>query len=144
VLGVAAIVASVVAGMLWLTPWWSARPVSGIDWALLQHAPLGFALPAALAWVHWAFWRNRNAHVRTRVALGSAALLSAAFVTLEVVGARTGAAPGAIDWVSVAVAVLSFGLALGINFAPGVTSEQTEQLDLEKYLKRDRRSEQRR
>jgi hypothetical protein len=143
-LGAVSLGASAVAGLLWLTPFWSSRAFSGVDWPVFQHAPLGFALPAMLAWGHWAFWRNRGAHMRTRAALASAGLLTAAFIVLEVIGARSGVVdPGQTDWVSVTALVIAFGLAIGVNFAPGVTAEPGQGLQFEEYFQRNRRREQR-
>lgn len=77
---------------------------------------LGFGLPAVLFWVHWVFWRARGDDMRTRVAMAAAALTTAAFVTLEMLSVES--APG---WVGAVTAAIAFGLALGVNFAPGVT-----------------------
>jgi hypothetical protein len=142
--GVAALCGAALAGLLWLTPFWSAHAPSGVDWALLQHPPLGFALPAIIAWMHWAHWRARGVHVRTRVSLASAALLTAAFITLETFGAREGAAiPGQPDWILIGATAAAFGLAVAINFAPGVTDETSARLRFDKYFQRNRRREQR-
>lgn len=144
VLGVAALCGAVVSGLLWFTPFWTTRLASGVDFPLLQHAPLGFALPAIAAWSHWVFWRAKGVQARTRIALGSAALLSAAFLTLEAIGARQGAvAPGQTDWPVIIVIAAAFGLAIAVNFMPGVTDETGAQLRFNKYFQRHRRREQR-
>ncbi len=143
-LGFAALGLSVVAGLLWLTPFWAGRLASGVDLALFQHAPLGFAPPAIAAWAHWVFWRGRNAHLRTRAALAIAALLSAAFVSVEVLAARGAAAPGQADWTAVVALALSFAMAIAVNFVPGMTSGAGPHLDFQKYFERNRRRQQRR
>jgi hypothetical protein len=141
--GIAALCGSALAALLWLTPFWSMRPLSGVDLSLLQHAPLGFALPAIAAWAHWVHWRARGVHVRTRVALAAAALLSAAFVTLEVFGAREGDVPaGQPDWVLIGAIVVAFGVAIDINFVPGATDEAGARLRFDKYFQRNGRREQ--
>lgn len=125
----------------WLTPFWSARTP---DAPLLQHAPLGFALPAMLAWLHWAYWRRQGLDMRTRVAFAAAAALTACFITLEAFQMRAAEWEAGPDWLSIATAAVSFALAVGLNFAPFVIDHAASpQLDLEEYLKRDRRSHQR-
>lgn len=142
--GILALSGCSVAGALWLTRFWVVRAPSGIDAALMQHYPLGFALPAIIAWVHWAYWRASGVQIRTRVALASAALLTAAFIALEAFGVREGAvAMGQPDWVMIGAVVVSFGLAIAINFAPGVTDETGARLRFDKYFQRNRRREQR-
>jgi hypothetical protein len=142
--GIAALCGATLAGLLWLTPFWASRPLSGVDQALLQHAPLGFALPAIAAWAHWAYWRGKGVHVRTRVALAAAALLSAAFLSLELFGAREGAVPaGQPDWVLIGAIVVGFGAAIAVNFAPGITDTSGARLRFDKYFQRNGRREQR-
>lgn len=141
-LGLAALCAGVVAALLWLTPHWSARPASGLYWDLFQHQPLGFAMPAILAWAHWTFWRARGRHVRARAAMAIATLATAGFATLEIIAARASAS-SAVDPLAVTGAVLAFAVAIAINFAPGVTSERALNLHLDKYFQRDRTREQR-
>lgn len=140
-LSVAAIGVCAFAAFAWLTPFWTLRTT---DIAFLQHAPLGFAFPAALAWLHYVFWRGQGQTLRTRVAFASAAGLTACFITFEVFRARGDIAPGQTDWMSLSIMALSFGAAIGLNFAPFVVDEKASpQLDLEEYLKRDGRRQQR-
>lgn len=141
-LGLWALCAGAVAALLWLTPHWSARPASGLYWDLFQHQPLGFAMPAILAWAHWTFWRGRGRHVRARAAMAMATLATAGFATLEIVAARADAST-AVDPLTVTGAVLAFAVAIGLNLAPGVTSERALNLHLDKYFQRDRAREQR-
>jgi hypothetical protein len=101
-----------------LTPYWLERPISGVNSAPFQHAPLGFLLIAIAAWGQWAFWRGRDAATRTRVAYGAAALASAAFIVQETVWLRRGLVEGS-DWVTIAVATAVFALALATTMAPG-------------------------
>jgi hypothetical protein len=136
-LGFLALAGMALASILWMTPYWSAR---GADAAPLSRETLGFLLPAALFWAHWVFWRARGADLQTRLALGAGALLLAAFLTLEAM--RAEALP---EWAAAMAGAVSFALALGINFAPGVTNlDGPRRLHLEKDLQRNRRRQQRR
>lgn len=107
-----------IAGVLWLTPFWLEQPLSGLNLALFQHAPLGFALMAAPLWSLWLYWRMRGAQMRTRTAFGAAALATAAFLTHEYVIAR-GPVSGA-DWPSIGAGVSLFVLAIAASTAPQV------------------------
>ena len=141
VLGIGALVSALACGVLWFTPIWSERG----EGAFLTRDSLGFALPALLCWLHWVMWRGRSEARETRVALGAAAALTAAAITLEVIELRADVWARGGDWVSMAAGIVVFALALGMNFAPGVVNANTpQQLDLEKYLKANRRGEQRR
>lgn len=141
VLGIGALVSALACGVLWFTPIWSERGES----VFLTRDSLGFALPALLCWLHWVMWRGRSEARETRVALGAAAALTAAAITLEVIELRADVWARGGDWVSMAAGIVVFALALGMNFAPGVVNANTpQQLDLEKYLKANRRGEQRR
>ncbi|MGE0595403.1 MAG: hypothetical protein AB7P07_03510 [Hyphomonadaceae bacterium] len=122
-LGGAALATCLIAGMLWLTPYWLTH-APRLSPAVLQHAPLGFAAPAILAWAHWAYWRETGGQMRTRIAMAAAGALTAAYVTAEISAARATGANG-IDWVLVIAALAAFGLGLGVNFAPGVVSGTT-------------------
>jgi hypothetical protein len=114
---------------LWLTPHWSAR--AGPNGAA---EGLGFLIPALFFLAHWVFWRARGAKIRTRLALGAGAFMSAAFVTLEVT--RAADAP---DWIGALVSALCFAGAIAMNFAPGVTASSARRLYLQKNLHRQRR-----
>src|SRR5262245_61055184 len=100
-------------GGLWLTPYWGAREAAI---APITHAPLGFLAPAVLFWAHWVFWRARGTDTRARTALAAAALLTAAFVTLELMRW-----PHAPEWLAALGGAVAFALAIVVNFAPGVT-----------------------
>lgn len=106
--------ASVVGAALWATNYWTAHTPAVIEpWS---RQTLGFLLPAILYWAHWVFWRARGSEVRTHIAMGAGALMMAAFLTMEALQA-----PGWPDWAGALIGALSFALAIGINFAPGVT-----------------------
>lgn len=104
--------AAMIAALLWLTPFWSVRQISQV------HAPFGFLAPAALAWAHWVFWRARGSNWRTRIAFGAGAALSAFYVMLELLQRE-----GIPTWVAAILCGGAVALALGVNFAPGVTAD---------------------
>jgi|CXWL01.1.fsa_nt_gi hypothetical protein len=116
---VLALILGAVSGLLWLTPFWLERPLSALEVAPFQHAPLGFAFMAAPAWALWIYWRARGAHTRTRAAFGAAALATAAFLTHEFIAADTGS-----DWAGIGVGVTLFALAIGASASRGVVSGQ--------------------
>jgi hypothetical protein len=124
-LGVAALGASALAGLLWLTPYWTGR-----DNVLALPDGLGFLVPGVLFGAHWVFWRARGSRMRTRFALGACAAMMAAFVTFEV--SRADNIP---DWLAALSGALAFALAIAINFAPGVALDAARR----RYL-RDRRA----
>lgn len=134
-LGLIALMLSAFAGGLWLTSYWSVREAIA---APIAHEPLGFLAPAVLFWAHWAFWRTRGADTRTRTALAAAALLSAAYITLELM--RWPAAP---DWVGALGGAIAFALAIAVNFAPGVTAGARRVSYGEEKLHGQRRRQQR-
>ncbi len=141
VLSAGALVVSVVIATLWLTPYWETLPPSRAPWAVLHFNGLGFLAPAVLFWAQWVFWRARGSNVRTRIALGAAATMSACFVTLEAmhpqdIGASTGT-------LSALIGALSFAMAIVVNFAPGVTASR-RRLYFQEDLHGDGRSEKRR
>lgn len=115
-----ALLASAAAALLWLTPHWTARTPTEDAGPLLQFAGLGFLAPAIMFWAHWVLWRGRGANLRTRLSLGAGALMIAAMVTLMALQARDPAAPGP-DWMGAIVGAAAFALAIGLNFANGVT-----------------------
>lgn len=142
-LGAIGLATMLVCGLLWFSPLWTARGGGAVPF--LTHHGIGFALPAILCWLHWLLWRTRGAELPARLALGAGALLSASFVTLEIVEVRADAWLQGADWLSVLAGATAFALAIGINFAPGVVNANApRQLDFEEYLKRDRRSQHRR
>jgi len=137
-LAAAAGIVSVFSAALLLTPYWNERPETALDWAPLQHLPLGFALPALAAWAHYGYWRWRAAPQRTRFALSLAGFLTAALATFEVARLRP-PLPDGPDWTVIGAGILAFAAAAALHYAPGVTvSRNPDQLDLEEYLKRRR------
>lgn len=141
-LGVAALATSALIAVLWLTPYWETMPASGAPWAMLHFSGLGFIAPAALFWAHWVFWRARGSNVRTRIAMGAAATMSACFVTLEAMHPQDSAATP--DTLSALIGALSFAAAIVINFAPGVTAAARHRSYLQENLHGDGRGEKRR
>jgi hypothetical protein len=134
----AALGASALIAALWLTPYWESLGPSRAP-AFLHFNGLGFLTPALLFCAHWAFWRAHGANVRTRIALGAAATMSACFITLEAMHPQNaGAAP---DTLSALIGALSFATAIVVNFAPGVTARRSY---LQENLHGDGRGEQRR
>lgn len=133
-LAIASLIACAVAALLWLTPHWSMR--NGV--ALIQFDALGFLAPAILFLAHWLFWRARDEDVRTRTALGAGAMMAAAFITLLTLQSRHQGLPG-IDWLGVSIITLTCMLAIGANFAPGVTRAGASALNFHKNFHRPRR-----
>jgi hypothetical protein len=118
---VMALAAMAFAAGLWLASYWKTQML-GLGPQLRD--TLGFLLPTILFFGHWAFWRERGAHTQTRLALGAAALLMAAFVTVEAVRAE-----GMPGWAAASVGALLFALAIVVNFAPGVVhADEQEEL----------------
>lgn len=134
-LALIALTLSAFSGGLWLTSYWTAREAIA---APVSHTPLGFLAPAALFWAHWAFWRRRGADTRARTALAAGALLTAAFVTLELMRW-----PDAPRWIGALTGALAFALAIVLTFAPGVTGNGRRRSYGEEKLHRERRSQQR-
>jgi len=119
-LGALALAASLAAMFLWLTPYWSARTPGAEAGPLLQFDALGFLAPGIMFWAHWVLWRGRGANLRTRLSLGAGALMLAAMVTLLAAQTADPEAAGS-DWVGAIVGAIAFSLAIGLNFARGVT-----------------------
>ena len=134
-LGALALFTAVVAGVLWLTPFWSAREAVAAT-APIQHAPLGFLGPALIAWGHWVFWRARGSELRTRATFAAGAALSAGFIVLEVM--RNAELP---DWARALVVALALALAIIVNFAPSVVGGAPRSYR-EKNFHRNRRRQQ--
>lgn len=132
-LGAMALAACAVVSFLWLTPFWTSRAAAA-ETPLITNLGAGFVIPAALLWAHWVLWRARRQDMHTRLALGGAAMMTAAFATYEALQVES-----APDWLGPAAALVSFALAIGINFASGVTANGS---DLKKDLDRDRPSHQ--
>jgi hypothetical protein len=135
----AALATMATASLLWATDYWSAR--TGVGPPILGRETLGFLIPALLFAAHWVFWRARADDLQTRLVFGAGALLLAAFVTVEALRAQ-----GLPDWARAIAGAASFALALGLNFAPGVTNTEVSppRRDLNKDLHRDRRRQHRR
>ena len=134
VLGLTALTSSIIMGVLWLTPYWTARADMN-SWL----AGLGFLAPGLMFWANWVMWRARGANLRTRLAWASGALMGACFVTLE--ATRADDMP---DWASAIIGAFIFAFAIVINFAPGVTATPVKRSYFEENLHRNRRGEQRR
>lgn len=86
-----------------------------LDTSLVARVSFGFALPAALFWAHYAFWRTRRDETEARLALAAAAVSTATAVIIEAAHAEVLPA-----WVRAAIVALSIGGAVGVNFAPNV------------------------
>lgn len=118
-LAAVSLLASAAATLLWLTPHWSERTPPADASPLLQFAGLGFLAPAIMFFAHWVLWRGRGANLRTRLSLGAGALMLAALVTLLALQAHEPSAEP--DWIGAVVGAGAFALAIGLNFANGVT-----------------------
>lgn len=118
-LAVMALAAMAFAAGLWLASYWKTQTLGP---GPQLRDTLGFLLPSILFFGHWAFWRERGAHTQTRISLAAAALMMAAFVTVETVRAES--VPG---WLAASVGALLFALAIVINFAPGVVRPDEEE-----------------
>lgn len=101
------------ASILWTTDYWAARAGAGPEF--LQRDTFGFLIPAALFFAHWVFWRARSDDLQTRLVFAASLLLLAAFTTVEALRAESFP-----DWARALTGALSFAMALGLNFAPGV------------------------
>ncbi|MGD9815963.1 MAG: hypothetical protein AB7Q23_15085 [Hyphomonadaceae bacterium] len=110
-----ALAANAIGAVLWVTNYWMEHVPAVVEpWS---RQTLGFLLPAVMYGAHWVFWRARGSEARTHIAMGAGALMMAAFLTAEAMQAE-----GWPDWAGALVGALSFALAIGINFAPGVTN----------------------
>ena len=141
-LGGAALATSALIAVLWLTPYWESMTPSRAPFTVLHFNGLGFIAPAVLFWAHWVFWRARSSNLRTRVALGAGATMTACFITLEAMHPQD-AAPTP-DTLSALIGALSFAAAIVINFAPGVTAGVRRRSYLQEDLHGDGRGEKRR
>ncbi len=102
----------VTAVALWVTPFWASRQSPE---GFISRDTFGFLVPGLVLMAHVQLWRSRSAEVQTRLTLACGALLLAAFVTLEVTRSD-----GDADWLGAVVGALSFAVAIGVNFVPGV------------------------
>jgi hypothetical protein len=136
-LTIAALGVMAVAALLWTTDYWSAR--SGAGPPFLTRDTLGFLIPAVLFFSHWVFWRARSDDLQTRLVFGSSMLLFAAFVTVEAVRAES-----LPNWSRALAGAVSFAMALGLNFAPGIVNADgpAERGQLKKQLHRNGRRQQ--
>ncbi len=135
----AAVGVMTVAALLWTTDYWAAR--SGAGPAILTRDTLGFLIPAALFFAHWVFWRARSDDLQTRLVFGASMLLLAAFASVEAIRAEN-----LPDWARAFAGAVSFAMALGLNFAPGVINADgpPRGSKFEKKLHRNGRRQQRR
>ena len=126
-----------VASLLWMTDHWTARSGGGPDF--LTRDTLGFLIPAALFFAHWVFWRARSDDLQTRLVFGASILLFAALITLEAIRAEN-----LPDWTRALAGAVSFAMALGLNFAPGVVNADgaPHGRELQKELHRNGRRQQ--
>jgi hypothetical protein len=84
------------------------------------------------------FWRGRGAETRARASFAAAAMLSAAFVTMEAADWN-----GAPDWLAALSGASAFALAIAGNFTPAAAPpRRRRRLHGEEYLHRDRRRQQ--
>ncbi len=104
-----------VASLLWTSDYWAARAGGGPD--ILQRPTLGFLIPAIAFFAHWVFWRARADELQTRLVFAASMLLLAAFVTAEAIRAEN-----LPDWAQALAGAVSFAMALGLNFSPGVAN----------------------
>ncbi|HYD72408.1 MAG TPA: hypothetical protein VEF55_04675 [Candidatus Binatia bacterium] len=126
------------ATLLWMTDYWAAR--SGAGPALLTRDTLGFLIPAVLCFAHWVFWRARSDDLQTRLVFGASMLLFAAFITVEAIRAEN-----IPDWARALVGAVSFAMALGLNFSPGIVNADgpPQRGELQKQFHRNGRRQQR-
>jgi len=89
VLALSALAAVLIGPATALNPLWGSwrEPILGLP--VLNGLALGFGLPALAAWGLWWMWRDRTP--RGQIALGAAALLTAAWIGLEIRRAFHGA-----------------------------------------------------
>lgn len=102
------------AGAMWLTPYWAARGDGALS-LLTRHA-LGVVAPALLFIALWWVWRAQGRDLRARGALGVGALALAGAVSLALIRAD-----GAPDWAPALGGAAAFATAIAVNFASGVT-----------------------
>jgi hypothetical protein len=90
---------------------------------------------------HWVFWRARSDDLQTRLVFGASMLLLAAFVTVEAIRAEN-----IPDWTRALAGAVSFAMALGLNFAPGVVNADgpPQGGEFQKQFHRNGRRQQRR
>ncbi|MGD9980760.1 MAG: hypothetical protein AB7H66_04570 [Hyphomonadaceae bacterium] len=106
----------VAAAALWMTPYWGLRQATI---PVFSRETLGFAIPAVALFANWRLWRSRNAEAQARLSLCAGALMSAAFIAVEVTRAD-----GEAAWIGAVVGGLAFAMAIGANFAPGVVRDK--------------------
>lgn len=138
-LTIAALGVMVTAALLWMTDYWAARSGSGP--AFLTRETFGFLIPSALFFAHWVFWRARSDDLQTRLVFAASMLLFAAFITVEAIRAEN-----IPDWTRALAGAVSFAMALGLNFAPGVVNADgsPQRGELQKQFHRNGRRQQRR
>jgi len=102
------------AGAMWLTPYWADRGDGAL--ALLTHHALGVVAPALLFLALWWIWRTQERDMRARGAfiVGTLSLAGAAALALI-------RAEGAPDWAPALGGAAAFASAVAANFSAGVT-----------------------
>jgi hypothetical protein len=130
VLSIIGLAGAIGVAIQWIALFWAPEAA-----ALAPRETVGLLLPGVLFWAHWAFWRARGAEIETRIALAAGALLLAACVT------HAAAVADIPRWAAALAGAFSLALAIGVNFAPGVTSSAPAS-DFEEDLERHRRREQ--
>ncbi|MES1201565.1 MAG: DUF2339 domain-containing protein [Pseudomonadota bacterium] len=106
---------TLIALIIWVTPWWSTTVMTSTT-----HPPLGFAAPAIALWAHWLYWRHVDETRRARWSFGSAALVTAAAITLELVWQKGWGA----TWAPPVIGAAAFAIAAGLNFVPGLPAKK--------------------
>jgi len=109
----AALAGLLVSGVLWLSGVWGQAP----DSAWFARDSFAFLIPSVLLWAHWFYWRQNNMASRARVAFAAGAVSIAVFLALELTALTT-----LPTWAKIVGVALLAALALGGNFAPGVTA----------------------
>lgn len=118
-----ALIHASVAGILMASVLWVAGVFpGGAALALLSRDTLGFALPAAGFFAHWALWRWRDIPYMARLCFGAATALTAAFGAAEISSMDSSES----GLPSIAAAVLLFAGAAGLNFLPVIVRRRLE------------------
>jgi hypothetical protein len=127
-LGAGAGVATAAVALLWLSDYWAERNATN---GLISYEPLGFLLPALAAGAHWVFWRARDRTLQARFAFGLFAATAAGFAVLATLR---------LDGLSETARALAcagvIGLAIAVNFAPGVTLDSARATPLRRRRRR--------
>lgn len=111
--------ASVVSGLLWLTPFWTDKSAL---LPLLSWSGLGFTLPAAGFFAHWALWRWRDIPFMARLCFGMGTALAATLATTEI--SRLDSSGNGLP--SIVAALLLFAGAAALNLLPAIVRRRPE------------------